>query len=63
MKNTVENVDFKGYAPDIWCNPKTALSSVLAMLERYGLTGADTIAAIKTQLAPVFAQETSKLSN
>ncbi len=37
-----ENVDFKGYEPDVWCDPKTALQSVLNMMVRGGLCTADT---------------------
>jgi len=39
---TDENVDFKGYEPDIWCNPLDALDCVLNMLLRYELTDSAT---------------------
>jgi len=31
------NVDGKGYAPDLWCDPSTSLDALLNMVERYGL--------------------------
>ena len=30
-----ENKDFRGYEPDIWCNPKDSLDAVMKMVERY----------------------------
>lgn len=44
----MENVDYKGYEPDIWCSADTGLDAVLNMMVRYQLTDratADTIAA------------------
>lgn len=29
-----ENVDYKGYEPDVWCNPSSALDAVAAMMAR-----------------------------
>ena len=57
--SSAENLDYKGIEPDVWCDPKTALSSVLAMLERYGVTDADTVSALRAGLSPIFAQEAS----
>lgn len=57
---TSENVDFKGYEPDVWCNPKTALQSVLNMMVRGGLCTADTAADLRTALQPVITQENSR---
>lgn len=48
---TDENVDFKGYEPDVWCNPKTAFPAVLAMLERCGLAEESTVAALREKKA------------
>ena len=31
-----ENVDHRGYAPDVWCDPQDALASVLALLKEQG---------------------------
>ncbi len=59
LVNTAENNDYRGCEPDVWCNPKTALAAALNMLERYNLTDASTVSALKTQLAPVLAQEQS----
>lgn len=47
---SMENVDGKGYEPDLWCNPKTALQSVLNMVERYDLGSAEGVAALRAQL-------------
>ena len=32
-----ENVDFKGFEPDVWCNPEIALDAIMNMLLRYDL--------------------------
>ena len=47
------NVDYKGYEPDLWCNPKTALQSVLNMVERYDLGSAEGVAALRAQLPEI----------
>ena len=47
------NVDYKGYAPDLWCNPKTSLQSVLNMVERYDLGSAEGVAALRAQLPEI----------
>lgn len=44
---SMENVEGKGYAPDLWCNPKTSLQSVLNMVERYDLGSAEGVAALR----------------
>ena len=31
------NKDFRGYEPDIWCNPKDSLDAVMKMVERYNI--------------------------
>ena len=31
------NKDFRGYEPDIWCNPKDSLDAVMKMVERYDI--------------------------
>lgn len=47
---TGENVDYKGYAPDVWCNPKDALDAVINMLLRYDLTDISTWQNLKSNL-------------
>lgn len=47
---SMENVEGKGYAPDLWCNPKTSLQSVLNMVERYDLGSDEGVAALRAQL-------------
>lgn len=44
---TEENWDFKGYAPDIWCDPVNALSSVLNMLQHYELADEATLEVLR----------------
>jgi len=39
---TDENVDYRGYMPDVWCNPADALEAVLNMLVCYDLTDSAT---------------------
>ena len=50
---SMDNVDYKGYEPDLWCNPKTALQSVLNMVERYDLGSAEGVAALRAQLPEI----------
>ena len=57
---TSKNVDFKGYEPDVWCDPKTALQSVLNMMVRGGLCTADTADELRAALQPVITQENSR---
>lgn len=46
-----ENVDYKGYAPDIWCNPKTSLDKVLNMLIHYDLADANDVWNLREKLS------------
>ena len=50
---SMDNVDYKGYEPDLWCNPKTALQSVLNMVERYDLGSAEGVAALRAHLPEI----------
>ena len=50
---SMDNVDYKGYEPDLWCNPKTALQSVLNLVERYDLGSAEGVAALRAQLPEI----------
>lgn len=50
---SMDNVDYKGYEPDLWCNPKTALQSVLNIVERYDLGSAEGVAALRAQLPEI----------
>ena len=52
----MENVEGKGYAPDLWCNPKTSLQSVLNMVERYDLGSAEGVAALRAQLPNILTK-------
>lgn len=47
---TDENVDYKGYAPDVWCDPRTALDAALQMLLNYDLTDETTWQSLKNAL-------------
>ena len=53
LYGSMDNVDYKGYAPDLWCNPKTSLQSVLNMVERYDLGSAEGVAALRVQLPEI----------
>lgn len=48
---TDENVDYKGYEPDIWCNPVDALDAVFNMILRYDLADADSVENLRTDVA------------
>lgn len=52
----MENVDGKGYEPDLWCDPKTSLQAVLSMVERYGLGSAEGVAALRAQLPNILTK-------
>jgi len=45
-----ENVDYKGYEPDVWSNPKTVLDKVLNMVIRYDLADADDVWCLQNQI-------------
>lgn len=53
LYGSMDNVDYKGYEPDLWCNPKTSLQSVLNMVERYNLGSAEGVAALRAQLPEI----------
>ena len=53
---SMENVEGKGYEPDLWCNPKTSLQSVLNMVERYDLGSAEGVAALRAQLPNILSK-------
>lgn len=42
-----DNVDGKGYKPDIWCNPKNAIPAICNMLKENGLADDATINALQ----------------
>ena len=50
LYGSMDNVDYKGYAPDVWCNPKTMLPTVLNMIEYYGLADTQSINALRSDL-------------
>lgn len=45
---STEPVDYKGYEPDIWCNPKDALDAVFNMVKRNAIADKKTIEALKS---------------
>ena len=53
LYGSMDNVDYKGYEPDLWCNPKTSLQSVLNMVERYDLGSAEGVAPLRAQLPEI----------
>ena len=48
--NDMTNLDCIGYTPDIWCNPATAMESVLNMLKQYELASEETVSVLYEQL-------------
>ena len=50
---TTENVDFKGYEPDVWCDPAHALDAALNLILRYGLADLDTWQAFRSAVYAV----------
>ena len=47
----MENIDFKGYEPDIWCNPKDELGAVWNMISYYGLASESDLAPFKAKFS------------
>lgn len=45
-----ENIDDRGYTPDVWCSPADALSAALLMAKRYGLAEAKDLQGLQAQL-------------
>ncbi len=41
-----DNVEFKGYEPDVWCNPADALDAAINLLVKYDLTDKTTAEAL-----------------
>lgn len=50
FKEKIENVDFRGYEPDIWCNPVDVLDAVMNMLAYYGLAEMEEIVSVIGEL-------------
>ena len=46
----IKNVDGIGYEPDVWCNPKTALSASLNLIKQYGLANEAAVSAMASKL-------------
>ena len=44
------NIDYRGYEPDVWCDPADALDAVMNMLSYYGLAEAEELALITEEL-------------
>ena len=49
--DTLENIDYKGLMPDVWCDPILSANSVLNMLQYYGLAEEATVDALKEKEA------------
>ena len=47
----MENVDFKGHEPDVWCNPKDELEAVWNMISYYGLASESDLAPFKAKFS------------
>lgn len=50
FRNQIKNVDGIGYEPDVWCNPKTALSASLNLIKQYGLADEAAVSAMAGKL-------------
>jgi len=50
FNDTLENVDFRGFEPDVWCDPEIVLESVLKMLRYYDLASAEAVTALREKL-------------
>lgn len=48
--NTKDNIEYKGYEPDVWCNPIYALDYALSMIERYNLAETSSVEGMRTKL-------------
>lgn len=48
---SMDNVDYKSYEPDIWCDPQIALETVLNMLEKGGVSPESAVEQLRTSLA------------
>ena len=51
FKERIESVDYRGYEPDIWCNPADALDAVMNMLIYYNMAEGESLLAIKDELS------------
>ncbi|MBQ9968917.1 MAG: hypothetical protein IJP15_00275 [Oscillospiraceae bacterium] len=46
--NVMENIDSKGYMPDVWCNPKDALDFAIELIRNYELVSTEALEAFET---------------
>lgn len=46
-----EDVDFRGYAPDVWCDPQDALTAALALVKSAGLADGAAVDALSGLVA------------
>lgn len=51
LSEQLQSVDYRGYEPDIWCNPADALDAVMNMLIYYGVAEEASLLAIKDELS------------
>lgn len=49
--DALENMDYRGLTPDVWCDPAVSVDSVLNMLQYYGLAEEATVGALKEKEA------------
>ena len=50
FNNTMENIDSKGFMPDVWCNPKDALDYAIRLIGNYGLASSESLALFEADL-------------
>ena len=54
----VENVDLKGYEPDVWCDPDQALGAAMNLLVKNGLTTEETVQSLQKTATEIRAEIT-----
>ena len=63
FSDRMENIDGKGFLPDIWCDPADAISAVRNMFVKYGLIDPDKVDSIFDQVYGAVYRITLKKSN
>ena len=63
FKYSMDNIDGKGYEPDVWCNPSNAVKAVINMLKKQDYISKETADYFKKNTEDRFPEVTLKYCN
>jgi hypothetical protein len=61
FSDPMENMDGKGFLPDIWCNPSTVMTAVERMLIKYSIVNEETLAELMDKINQMSVTITMKV--